>query len=450
MRMVRPISILSLAATLGACASTGTLGPDGVARLEQAHRDNPSSAPAARALGIAYYRENRFPDARQTLEQAAKMDPADGTTQLYLGLTAEEQNDLVAARQAYSSYVNFGRTARVRRLLEERLSALIRRELEAGAKQEVAAEATLSAAPGSPRVVAVLPMRFVGADSSLKPLERGMAELLTTDLSRSSQLTVVERMRTQVLLDELHLQQSGATDDATGVRAGRMLQAGRLISGSIQQTGDNLRVDAAIVDVSTTRVVGQPNDNNAIDQVFALEKNLAFKIFDSLGVRLTTAEHDAIEQRPTKSLAAFIAYSRGLTLEDEGRYDDANRFFDQALRLDPSFKQAQQQSQQARSAAQGQQVTAATVENTLKGTPEGQVVQAATQGVAMTSGGSSGTAVATASDLNPSSAGTAASGGGTTTTQTPAKNNPGATGTGTDNVTNKSAVVVIVIHAPHP
>jgi tetratricopeptide (TPR) repeat protein len=449
MRTVRHSLTLAFVTLLAACASSGTLGQDGVTRLEQAHRDNPTNQSTNRSLGIAYYKSDRLSDAREALGQAVRADPADGTAQLYLGLTAEAQGDLEAARQAYSSYVSVGRTARVHKLLEERLAALTRKEMEASAKQEVADESRLAAVPGSPKVVAVLPMRFSGPDTSLKPLERGLAELLSTDLSRSSQLTVVERLRTQTLLDEIHLQQSGATDEATGVRAGRMLQAGRLISGAIQQTGDNLRVDAAIIDVPSTHVVSQPTDNSAIDQLFTLEKNLAFKIFDSLGVRLSTAEHDAIEQRPTKSLAAFLAYSRGLTLSDEGQYDDANRFFDQAVRLDPGFKQALQQGQQAHSASQGQQVTASTVENTLKGTTEGQVVQGATQGVVVGAGSSAGTAASTASDLNPSSAGAAASGSGTTTTQAPGKNNPAATGTGTDNVTSKTATVVIVIRAPH-
>ena len=258
MRDIRSALTLPLAALLGACASAGTLGPDGVARLEQAHRDNPTSVSASRSLGIAYFKEARLPEARQTLEQAAKADPTDGTTQLYLGLTAEAQDDLVAARQAYSSYVNFGRTARVRKLLEERLAALTRKELERGAKQEVADEAKLASVPGSPKVVAVLPLRFSGADTSLKPLERGVAELLTTDLSRSAQLTVVERLRVQALLDEMQLQQSDAADQTSGVRAGKMLQAGRLVSGAIMQTGDNLRVDAAIIDVPTTKLPGVP------------------------------------------------------------------------------------------------------------------------------------------------------------------------------------------------
>ena len=171
MQTVRPAIALVLAALIGACASSGAAGPEGVARLEQAHRDNPTSASTSRSLGIAYFKENRLPEARQSLQDAAKLDPKDGTAQLYLGLTAEAQGDLPAARQAYSSYVNYGRTARVRHLLEERLAALTRKEIEVAAKQEVADESKLGSVPGSPRTVAVLPAEvFRARTGSLKPL----------------------------------------------------------------------------------------------------------------------------------------------------------------------------------------------------------------------------------------------------------------------------------------
>src|SRR5258708_225610 len=86
--------------------------------------------------------------------------------------------------------------------------------------------------PGS---VAVLPLRFSGSDSSLRPLERGFADLLTTDLGRSSQLTLVERGRLQALLDEMRLQSGGATDAASNVRAGQLVRAGRIVQGSLLQ-----------------------------------------------------------------------------------------------------------------------------------------------------------------------------------------------------------------------
>ncbi|HEU4989778.1 MAG TPA: tetratricopeptide repeat protein [Gemmatimonadaceae bacterium] len=448
----RPLLFLTLAALLGGCATAGTVGPDGLARLEHARTENPQSAAANRALGIAYYQLHRYPEAREALQRAAAADPKDGTTQLFLGMTAEAQNDLVAARAAYSSYVEYGRTARVRRLLQDRLAALNQKELVLAAKQAVANERQLASVPGTPNVVAVLPLSFTGSDTTLRPLGRGLAELLTTDLAQSPKLTVVERARVQALVDEIKLQQSGATDQSTNVRAGRILEAGRLVAGGITQTGQDLRVDAPIVNTANDQVVGSPSDSRALDEVFTLEKNLAFEIFNSLGVTLTTAERNQIEQRPTKSLAAFLAYSRGLSFQDEGRFDDATRLFDQALRIDPGFSAARQSAQQSSAAAQGQNVTPATVEVGLRGSGEGAIVAGASQGVVVTAPPTALTnmAATTAQGLNPSGAQVATTGGGNSTTGTiTANNNGGAQATGTDNITNKTATVQIVVHIPH-
>lgn len=452
MRCRRILMPLAIAALTGACATTATLGPAGIARLQADQAANPRSASVNRALGIAYFKGNQYPEARAALEKAAAIDPTDGTTQLFLGMTAEAQNDFATARAAYSSYIKHGRTARVRHQLEDRLAALNQKELTVAAREQVANEAALSSTPPSPTTIAVLPLQFTGADTTLRPLGRGLAELLSTDLAQSTAIKVVERERMQALLDEIQLQQSGAADQATGVRAGRMLQAGRIVAGGITQLGSDLRVDAPIVNTATDQVVASPTDTRTLDQLFTLEQNLAFSIFESLGVTLTTAQRVAIEQRPTKSMAAFLAYSRGLTFEDEGRFDDASRLFNQAVGLDPGFAAAAQRQQQSQAAAQGQNVTAATVESSLQGSGEGQVVKGASQGrvVADATGGLASTALTAAASLNPSTAGSAILGGGTTTTTEPPQKNPAAAGTGGGDVTAKIAVISIVIHIPHP
>src|SRR5262249_43564462 len=142
---------------------------------------------------------------------------------------------------------------------------------------------------------------------------------------------------------------------------------------------------------------GQTN----LDQFFSLEKNLVLKMFQDLGVTLTTAERNAIEQRPTRSMAAFLAYSRGLELQDQGRFDEASRAYDNAVRLDPGFASAKQKGQEARNASRGGAVTAQTVEASLRGTTEGGVVAAAIQG-ATGSVLSTGTVAGIAEGLNPS------------------------------------------------
>ncbi len=374
-----------------------------IARLEEAQRAQPGSFAVNRSLGIGYYRLGRYREANAALQTAAQRDPNDGTTALYLGLVSEELGDLDAAKRAYSTYLTVGRTSRVRRQLQSRLAALTRRELTEEAKRIVADEQALGAVAGPPTTVAVLPLRFTGTDSSLRPLGRGLAELLSTDLARSKQLTVLERARIQAVLDELALQRSGQTDSATNVRAGRLLRAGRLVQGTLLQVDSSqLRVDAAVVDVGTMQVSGIAQGADQLEQLFALEKRIALELFDELGVQLTVAERNAIEQRPTRSLAAFLAYSRGLTAEDEGRYDDASRFYRDAVRLDPDFGTALQKSRDAQALFYDSRTSTQKLELGLAGTPEGTVTGTRGRGR-----GVADAVHAAADDLNPSSAASA-------------------------------------------
>lgn len=445
MRSFHSLIVLALGLAAAACASSGAARGDGIARLEKSRAARPNDAAVTRSLGIAYYKAGRYDDARKQLDAATAMDARDGTAALYLGLTAEQQKDLTAAKKAYQGYLRFGRTSKVRRQLEARLAALTRQEIAESAKAAVAQEQQLSGTQGSPRVVAVMPLRFVGSDSTLRPLERGFAELLTTDLSRSGQLTVVERARLQALLDEITLQQGGATDAATNVRAGKIIQAGRIVSGQIMQNEQRLRVDAAIVNTTTSQAAGGAANENTLDQLLEIEKNIVLQLFDSLGVVLTTVERNAIEQRPTRSMQAFLAFSQGLQLEDQGRYADAASRYQEAARIDPAFTQASQRGVQAQAASVGMQMSAASIENNLGGTSEGNVADKAARGDAsQSSGGSENSPSNIVDNINESPANTATSGasGGTK----PGGKDPVSEGVGADS--RKSGTFRIIVRVP--
>jgi TolB-like protein len=277
-----------------------------------------------------------------------------------------------------------------------------------------------------------------------------MAELITIDLSRSHELTVVERAKLQALIDEITLQQSGQTDSTTNVRAGKIIQAGRIVNGQIVQNAERLRVDAAIVNTQTSALAGGAANENTLAELFAIEKAIVLQLFDSLGVTLTTAERNTIEQRPTRSMQAFLAYSRGLRLEDQGKYDEASRSYQEALRIDPSFGGAMQKSVETQAAAQGMQMSAATVESNLSGTQEGTVATQSAQGQAPTSstGSGEGSASNTANGLNSSQSANAtnsagASGGSTAQSNQPAQD-PLAAATGSEAATSTAKVVIVV------
>jgi TolB-like protein len=450
-----------LTALVVIACSTATLPAQQTAiqKLEAARTANPNSVAALRALGIAYHKANRFADARTVLDHARRLDPRDGVSALYAGLSAEALGDFTNAKAAYNDYLRVGRTRRVRNQISQRLVALSRAEVVAAAKAAVANEATLSQTPGDRRVVAVPPLKFTGPDAeTLSPLERGLADMIITDLGRSSQLTVVERDRMQALADEIQLGASDRVDGATAARAGRLMQAGRLISGSIVQTGNDIRLTSSIVEVATSQIGEAVEVPSPLDALFDAQKQLVLRIFDQLGVTLTPAERQLVDRRPTTNLQAFLAYSRGLQAVDDGRFEDAARFFENARSLDPGFGAASARFNAAQAAIAGAAVTASTVEASLAGSQEGATVAAAEQGnTAPTGGGGTETTLnRVAQDVNPPTVvqnsnetrtgGSSTAGSGSGSTE-PSRDAP-SDGTGTGTLTPRVGQFTVVIRRP--
>lgn len=431
---------LSLLALVALSAPLGGQQSDQLTKLQREHAANPGSVAANRALGLWYYKNGRFAEARVPLEEARTLDPKDGVSALYAGLAAEQVKDFTAAKSAYNAYLAVGKTRSVRNDIRGRLIAITREELKAQAKAAVANEAVIAQQPGSPRIVAVLPLRFSGPDvANLGPLERGLADLLITDLSKSKNLTVVERDRMQAITDEINLSKTNQVDAATTVRAGKLIQAGRIVQGAINQVGPNgLAITSSVINTTDASQAGtEAQQNGNLDQLFTIEKQLVFQIFDRLGVTLTPAERQLVDQRPTSSVQAFLAYSRGLMAEDEGRIDEAARYFDNARSIDPGFGAALQRAQNA-AAAQG--ASFQRTESAIRNSSEGAALTVGT-------GGLSNTLNTVVGDVNPTTTNSVA-GTNTTTAPPPQQRDAASEKTGTDQPAPKTGQVTIILKKP--
>jgi len=438
---VRSLLVGSLIALTVAPASAQ--GSDPIAKLEAARAKNPQNVAALRALGVAYYKAKRYEDARTVLDQARRLDPKDGVSSLYAGLASEEVGDLTNAREAYNTYLQVGKTRKVRNEISGRLTVLARREAIANAKAAVANEARLSNIRSDRYTVAVPPLTFTGPDANLKPLERGLAELMISDLSKSPALTVVERDRMQALADEIRLSESGRVETATAVRAGKLIQAGSIVNGTIIQQGSTLRLDAMLVNVATGGTGAPASSPGTLEQLFDMEKNVVFALFNQLQIELTPAQRQAIQRRPTNNLQAFLAFSQGLQASDAGNFDDAARFFENARSLDPGFNLAGARLQAAQAAQVAATVPTASVENSLGGGDEGRIVRQARLGNPAPLGGGTNTTVnRIAQRVNPPGVVVSTDRSGPAP-NLPERDAPSSTG-GTDQPTRTGQVVIII------
>lgn len=220
------------------------------------------------------------------------------------------------------------------------------------ARAAIAAERTLDASALPSRAVGVVPLDVAVRDSALSSLGYGLADLLTSDLARARELVVVERLNVDALLRELSLARSGRVDSATAPRIGRLLGARRLVTGGVAQAPDDrLTIAARIADVSSGEMLAATTAAVSVDGILDAQKELTFVILDRLGVNLSPAERAAIDRRPTRNVAALLAYSRAVREESMGAYGRAAGGFAEAVRLDPGFTRARERLAEAQAMA---------------------------------------------------------------------------------------------------
>ncbi|MEP6834436.1 MAG: CsgG/HfaB family protein [Gemmatimonas sp.] len=206
------------------------------------------------------------------------------------------------------------------------------------ARQNIAQEASLSFANIPENSLSVAPLTVQSADTSYSALGFGMAALLVTDLSRSPGLVLVERQRLDAVVRELKLAETRRVDTLTAPRVGKLIGARRLVVGNIDiRPNKEVFIDSYIANTQTGRVASSLRGNATLAQFFDAEKSLVFRMFDALKITLTPAQRRAIEPRPTRSLAAFLAFSKGARAEAFGDLPSAAAFYALALRIDPDF-----------------------------------------------------------------------------------------------------------------
>jgi hypothetical protein len=190
--------------------------------------------------------------------------------------------------------------------------------------------------------IGVMPFASTATDTILTPLAYALADLVSTDLSRSRQVQVVERARFGEVMRELDLAASGRLDSATAPRVGRLVSAERMVFGSIATMPDGrmIRLGARIGDVEQASLSRAVDAQAPLSEILAAEKALVLRLFETLGIVLTPAERAAVEAQPTKNLGALLAYGKGMQRYYQGDTRGAAAAMRQASRLDPTFRDA--------------------------------------------------------------------------------------------------------------
>jgi len=326
---------------------------EAIARMNRALVQEPDVPEYKRLMGIALYNRKFYSESVTLFQQVLADDEEDDQAAYYLAASYEALRDYNRAIQYYRLYNELTFFGQYKDVVEARIKLLYRQQIEAEAQRALMMEQQLDVAKVPNNTIAILYFENKGQKAELNPLQKGLAEMVITDLAKVKSLKVVERIRLQEMMQEMNLGESDLVDQRTAPRLGKLLGAYRLVKGSFfELTNDKLNIDAFVARTRTGELDATTNITGNMQDFFRLEKDLVFKILNELKITLTDTEREAILEIPTENFFAFLQYSRGLDYEDRGLYTQAFEAYTQAAVTDPNYTQAKTSASSAKKVEQ--------------------------------------------------------------------------------------------------
>ena len=197
--------------------------------------------------------------------------------------------------------------------------------------------ASPSAVPRKPasalpdKSIAVLPFENLSDDKANGYFSEGIQDEILTRLSKVAALKVISRTSTQ--------KYKSAPDNLREI--GQQLGVANILEGSVQKIANAVHVNVQLIRAATDEHLWAESYNRKLDDVFAVEGEVAGAIADQLNTKISGTEQQALTARPTQNPAAYDAYLRALSIEhnsyEYNSYAAAERDYARAVQLDPNF-----------------------------------------------------------------------------------------------------------------
>jgi adenylate cyclase len=182
------------------------------------------------------------------------------------------------------------------------------------------------------RRVAILPFANMSPDPADSFFADGITEEIISTVSNLSGLTVISR--TSVM------GYKGTTKKVKEI--GNELEVGSVLEGSLRKVGNRLRITTQLIDANNDGHMWAQNYDRTLEDVFAIQSDIARQVADALKVKILPEEGIRISRAKTKNIEAYARYLKGVrTFETgSGEYVRAEKFLLEAVALDPGYAEA--------------------------------------------------------------------------------------------------------------
>jgi len=181
--------------------------------------------------------------------------------------------------------------------------------------------------------IAVLPFVSMSPDPNDEYFADGLTEELIASLSLVRGLKVIARTSAMSYKNkEKHVSEIG-----------KELGVGTVVEGSVRKAANRIRVTVQVIDVATEEHLWASQYDDRLDDIFAVQSDIATKVAGSLPSNLAVATPPLPFPKETPDVQAYMYFLQGQALvyrRDEESVRQALRFFEQAVERDPSFARA--------------------------------------------------------------------------------------------------------------
>jgi len=183
------------------------------------------------------------------------------------------------------------------------------------------------------RSIAVLPFADLSAERDQEHFSDGVAEEILNALSQIRGLHVPARTSCFAFRE--------TSLDAREI--GQRLGVETLLDGSIRKSGKRVRISVQLVDASNGYQLWSERFDREIEDIFAIQDEIARSVLESLGLALSEREEFRFVRPSTRNIEAYEAYLRGRKLYHKWTRQSvefARQMFERAVKIDPDFAAA--------------------------------------------------------------------------------------------------------------
>ncbi len=178
--------------------------------------------------------------------------------------------------------------------------------------------------------IAILPFANFSPDPNDAYFADGITDEIISTVSGISSLSVISR--TSVM------GYKGTTKRTKEI--GKELEVGSILEGSFRKAGNRIRVTTQLIDATGDKHLWAGSYNRELQDVFAVQSDIAKQVADALRVKILPSEKERIEKKPTESTVAYALYLKGRFHWSKRGVEDirkAMEYFEVAVHEDPNF-----------------------------------------------------------------------------------------------------------------